>query len=344
MSAGDSDRPDFGALASQLFPVARLFESLGFMSISREVAYVEKALVALDPQREAAPAPASSPGPVAQHREFHEAPGEALLERAPDALDDLALPAPRDRFAIPRPVGLMLLVLLFVILGSILTVRWHATRQRRFADEPALAAAQPTPTRPAPTVSPTPRTAATPTPTRAEELADQVGRARLALQEGDLDQAISLVSSAALIDAGSSSVIDTAQSIVNALLARSDAVANEGDWDHEQRLLDSARELSVRFGFPTAPVDSAAHRHAAIIRFEIILPNDLAAIAAARGKRVRVYLEGGSFEDGRIRGVNGPSLELDQTQKVGGGLRGGEVRYIEPIHLDLITEIRVYED
>jgi hypothetical protein len=238
----------------------------------------------------------------------------------------------------------MLFVLLLVILGSILTVRWHDARQRRTALESTAVAVEPTSTPSVPTPSPTPRVAASPTPTRAEEVADLIGQARLALQEGDLDRAISLVSSAALLDAGSSSVIDTAQGIVIALIDRSDAVAAEGDWEQEQQLLERARELSVRFGFPTAPIDSAARRHASIIRFETLRPDDIPAILAAKGRRARVYLEGGSVEEGWIRGVNGPSLELDQSTKVGGVFRGGEVRYVEPIHLSLITEIRVYED
>jgi len=344
VSDGESDSPDYRSLSSQLFPVARLFESLGFMSISREVAYVEKALMELAPPEDATLPPAPAAVPLATGRELHQSPGEALLERSPDALDERSASTAHDRLTIPKPIGLMLIFLLGAILGSILIVRWHDARQRRTALEPAAAASQPTPSLPIPTASPTPRTMATPTPTRAEELADHIGQARLALQQGDLDRAISLVSSAALLDAESSSVIDTAQNIVNALLVRSDAVAAEGDWQQERQLLDRARELSVRFGFPTEPIDNAALRHAAIIRFESIRPDDIPSILAAKGKRVRVYLEGGSVEEGRIRGVRGPSLELDQAKKVGGGFRGGEVRYVEPIHLDLITEIRVYQD
>ncbi len=344
VSDGDADGPDYLALAGQLFPVARLFESLGFMSISRELGYVERVLTEFSPADPERPAVAPTAAPVTAERVPYDSPGDALLDREPDAADEALPHSVRDRLRIPKPVGVMLFVLLLVILGSILIIRWHDVRQRRTALESAPVVIEQTPSPSVPTPSPTPRVVASPTPTRAEELADLIGQARLALQEGDLDRAISLVSSAALLDIGSSSVIDTAQGIVSALIARSDAVAAEGDWEQEQQLLDRARELSVRFGFPAAPIDSAARRHASIIRFETIRPDDISSILAAKGRRARVYLEGGSVEEGRIRGVSGPSLELDQSTKVGGGFRGGEVRYVEPIHLDLITEIRVYED
>jgi hypothetical protein len=343
-SDDDAERPDFHALAQQLFPVARLFESLGFMSISREVAYVERALAELTPATDMRPVDAKVTVAAEADIGSSDSPGETPLERSRAVADEVAPPATHDRSRIPKPVGLMLFLLLLAILGSILIVRWHDARQRRAATEASAAVIQPSPTMPVPTASPTPRNVASPTPTRGEELADRIGQARLALQQGDLDRAISLVSSAALIDADSSLVIDTAHGIVDALLARSDTVAAEGNWEREQQLLDRARELSVRFGFPTGTIDDAAHRHAAIIRFKTIRPNDLPAILAATGKRVSVYLDGGSIEEGRIHGVRGRSLELDQATKVGSGQRGGEVRYVEPIHLDLITEIRVYDD
>jgi len=343
-SEDNVDRPDFRALARQLFPVARLFESLGFMSISKEVAYIERAFEEFAPKIPEPPAAA----PVTPSRETRDAvddsPGAGLLERSRDVTGDVAHAEATERQRIPKPVGLMLFFLLLAVLVSILIVRWHDARQRRAAAEHSASAVQPAPTKPLPTPSPTPLQVTIPTPTRGEELANQIGQARLALQEGDLDRAISLVSSAALLDIDNSLVIDTAHGIVGALLVRSDTVAAQGDFEQEQQLLDRARELSVRFGFPTDPINDAVRRHAAIIRFETIDPNDLASILAAKGRRVTVHLDGGSVEEGRIHGVRERSLELDQSTKVGTGPRGGEVRYVESIHLDLISEIRVYED
>ena len=344
VSNGETDPPDFRALANQLFPIARMFESLGFMSVSREVAYVENALSQLAPQREESSTAAGSAGPAPTESTSRPSLGDTPLERPPEAAEVEPQPRPIRRFEIPKPVGVMLFVLLLAILGSIFIVRWHDARQPRPTARQLAGPPEPVPHRESPTPSPTPQTVVSPTPSRAQELADLIGQARLAVQEGDLDRAISLVSSAALLDPGGTAVVDTAQSIVNELLVRSDAVAQDGDWEQEQQLIDRARELSVRFGFPTEPIEEAVYRHATIVRFETIRPDDLAAIRAAIGRRVTVYLEGGSTEEGRIRGVSGPSLELDQIKKVGGGVRGGEVRYVEPIHLDLITEIRVYQD
>ena len=46
-SAADGE-PSYRELARRLFPVARLFESLGFHTVAREIAHVERSLEAID--------------------------------------------------------------------------------------------------------------------------------------------------------------------------------------------------------------------------------------------------------------------------------------------------------
>jgi hypothetical protein len=335
--------PDYRLLARQLFPVARTFESLGFLSVSREVSYVERSLEELAPSVEEQPPP-HAPQRIDAATATPESAGDTALERLELPAEDTTASTPPARFHIPTPLGVMLFVLLLTILGSIFVVRTHDQLQRRAAlgsvDIPNL----PSPTPSVPSASPTPRPAATPTPGARARVSQRIGEARLALRAGDLDRAISHVSAAALIDVDSSLVIDTAKEIVRELIARSDGAADQADWDGAARLLERARELSLRFGFPVDSIDDAAGRHARMVHYLRLGPDEIDAIRNSAGKRVIVYLKGGSTEEGRIRSVKDRSLQLDQSTGVGSAGRGGEVHYVEPIHLDLITEIRVFED
>ncbi|MCW8984490.1 MAG: hypothetical protein OQK55_04040, partial [Thermoanaerobaculales bacterium] len=51
----------YRSMARELFPVAHLFESVGFMSVGKEIAHVERALQDLEP---AAPSPTGAASPV----------------------------------------------------------------------------------------------------------------------------------------------------------------------------------------------------------------------------------------------------------------------------------------
>jgi hypothetical protein len=336
----DADQPDYGDLARQLFPVARMFESSGFMSVAREVAYVEKALNDLAPES-AVSTPA--PRPDETWAEEADMAGGLPLERAARADDQEPAPI-RERFRIPSPMGIMLLVLLLAILGSILIVRHRRDIKRRRA----AAAATPVATQTArPTPSPFPtstETTAPPTPSRRSLAADEVARSRLALSQGDLDGAISHLWAAARLDFSSSAVLETAKNIVNRLISDADGAAAGARFDDAARLLELAREISLRFGFSVQPIDVAAHRHATMVRYEILGPRDVAALRAATGKRAVVYLEGGRIEEGRIHGVSGDNLELDQSTDVGDQRRGGRLYYVEPIPLAVISEIKVFEE
>jgi hypothetical protein len=238
----------------------------------------------------------------------------------------------------------MLLVLLVAILASILLVRFHHLRQQRADSTEEASAGRPTAVVVVHTPTPTPQPERAPTPSVRVRVAEKIGSARLALQGGNVDEAISHVSAAALLDIDSSAVIETAEHIVQVLLGRAEAAAGSGNWEEASRSLDRAREMSIRFGFPVEVIDAAARRHERMAHFLLIDPHDVGAIRASTGKRAVVYIEGGSTQEGRIRGVSGRSLELDKSTQIGTGSRGGQVHFVEPIHLDLITEIRIYED
>jgi hypothetical protein len=191
---------------------------------------------------------------------------------------------------------------------------------------------------------PTPTPAPSPTETEPHGtavVAEEIAQARLALAEGDLDRAIHHVSQAALVDLTSSLVLDTGHTIVSELLARSDAAAQGGHWDDASRLLDRARELSIRFGFPLATVDATRQRHASMERFQLIAPTDRQAVSAAVGRRVLLILANGQRRDGRIEGVAGDVLRLERYRQVG---HGGRVYYTEDVPLGTVREIRAFED
>ncbi len=48
------DPLDYRKIARELFPVAHLFESTGFMSVGKEIAYIERSLIEIAPDSEAA--------------------------------------------------------------------------------------------------------------------------------------------------------------------------------------------------------------------------------------------------------------------------------------------------
>jgi hypothetical protein len=340
----DAEAPHYGEMARQLFAVERLFESLGFMSVAKEVAYVERALEAFEPEREAAPAGDGSGLELELETPAASVEGELIRAREPEGeKPSISL---RERLAIPTPMGIALLLLLVAILGAIAVVQVHEYRQQLSAlpeatptpPVVALPSATPAPTR-APTIAGPP-----PTPTRFQMAADEIAKARLALREGELEQSISHLYTAARLHVANPDLKDTANEIIFALTARSDEAAADARWDDAEKLVERARELSLRFGFPTAPIDEVARRHASMVRFVKLRPDQLEELRASIGRRVIVYFERGGIEEGRIHGVTDSKLELDQSTRVGEGSRGGAVIYVESLPLAAIAEIQVFEE
>ena len=74
--ATTSHHPDTAELARQLFPVARLFESLGFMSVARGIAHVERLLKEMAPEVVPASPPAAATAPARAGEAPEQAPAE----------------------------------------------------------------------------------------------------------------------------------------------------------------------------------------------------------------------------------------------------------------------------
>lgn len=332
----------FGDLADRLFPVARLFESLGFLSVARELSHVERILTDLDPGP-----PANAP-PTA----FGETSARSVEPPLPDdvidsAEDDEGGEPPSAHRSVPVPVVFGLLVVLIAVVVSVVVVRKQQTRYDNRSVSPTgpltmppTLTAIPTPFDPT-TVGATPLAAETPTPGPRARLAALVGEARLAQREGDIERAISLLSQAALIDSKASTVLETARSQVADLLGRADAAAAAARWDEAAATVDRARELAIRFELPTEPMEAAVRRHARLERYERVAPTDIARLKELASNRAVVVTNDDSRHEGRILDVVNGVLELHQGMEVG---RGGTLFHVDEIPLVEIAEIRVYPD
>ena len=322
----------FGEMARQLFPVAHLFESYGFLTVGKEIAHVERTLRDLDPGTSAHEA--EDMAPITP-------PGTQLVVPEPDAATG-PQDAPQDLeptpSSFPLPVAIALLVLL-VALATVTTIIVLRKPVRRDLPTPAATeeptAAVPAAVAPTPTVLPL-----LSEPRPAARLAEEIGHARLALEAGDIETAVDHLSQAALVDVNDASVIDTAQRIVASLVGAAHAAVDRGQWELANERLDRAEGISRRFGLETTRIETARKRFAAMERFTMLEPSATGAIVAARGRRVEVRMRDGSIREGRVEGIEGAKLLLEVDRKVG----GGTVSYTDPVPIADIQELKIYEE
>ncbi|MEJ2189965.1 MAG: hypothetical protein P8Y93_11265 [Acidobacteriota bacterium] len=324
----------FGDMARQLFPVAHLFESYGFLTVGKEIAHVERTLRDLDP---------GSSGHEAEDMAPIAAPGGQPLVAEPDAAsgpqrasEDLE----PTTSSFPLPVAIALLVLLAAVATVTAIIVLRKPVRRDLPPPTPAAAAQPTAI-PAAAVEPQPTLPPLlPEQHPAARLAEEIGHARLALEAGDIEAAVDHLSQAALVDVDDGSVIDTAQRIVASLLGAANGAVDRGEWELAEERLARAEGISRRFGLETARIESARRRFAAMERFTILEPSATGAIVAARGRRVEVRMRDGSTRQGRVEGVEGATLLLEVDREVG----GGTVSYTDPVPIADIQELKIYEE
>jgi hypothetical protein len=327
--------PSYRELARQLFPVARLFESLGFMSVAREVNHVERLLTEMGP-------PAAPPAQAARGR----APVAPTVGAGPSTTAETTpLPeAPSPPRRRPTAVFAALAVLVLAVIAAAAVVirqqSGHRLDRRPLLEPPAAAGGAGSAAQAG--TDATARAAARPSPTphpRAR-LADLIGEARLAEQGGDLDRAIDLLNQAAAIDVEAGTVRETAQLLVLGLVARADQAAAEAAWESAAALLQRARDLALRFDLPTQTIDEAERRHGGLERYRRLGPQDLVALRAAVGSTVVVVTDDGARE-GRLVGVTGASIELQLGLEVADN---GTLLHTGQVSLASVREVRVYPD
>ena len=335
----DSKEPvGYRTIARELFPVAHLFESYGFTSVGKEIAHVERTLNELEPR------PVTSAASTPQRAAVPSGADVAHQPSSPAKLDDLELVRPEEvgethPSGMPRPVAVGLVVLVIGCAIAAAFVFMRKPLQRELPSSKVANASVGTAT-PAPTKKPAAeQAAAVPPPNPRAQLAVEIGEARLALNSGDVDSAINHLSAAALVDMDDATVIGTAQRIVTALVAEADGAAGAGRWEHAERRLERAQRVAMRFGLSTTEIESAGRRHASMDRFHVIRPEEIAAIRAATGRRVAVWMLNGVLREGHIRDVQGGDLLLEVDSEIG---RGGTMRYTDELPLAEIRELRVY--
>jgi hypothetical protein len=326
----------YRSMARELFPVAHLFESVGFMSVGKEIAHVERSLQELEPAPSspveaglsARPSPTSSAAVTQPVSEAEQDSADGEDEREPSAE------------GVPKPIlaGLLVLVIAVVIAAAII-----------FEVGPFKPKAEPTPVPPAPTPlpSPTPEPAPTPLPRDPDappgprqRFADAMARARLSLAEGNVDETMKYLAMAALIDRNDTSVMEVAEEVVDRLLGQAFVAAGEGRWEEAARKSAEARAVAQRFGLDESRIDAAERRHTEMEQYRIVRPGETQALREAIGKVVEVKLENGSVLVGQIAAVNRSTLVLDIEDDVGGGV----VKFTDDVPLSSVRWIKIWAD
>jgi len=323
----------YRAMARDLFPIAHLFESVGFMGVGKEIAHVERSLQDLEP------AQASSDGAGASVRPSgtnSAAAAPAASEVEQKKLNGEENEEEPSREGVPKPIlgGVFVLLLAVAVAAAIIF------QVGPFEPRPDPTPVPPTPTAPLP--SPTPDPTPVPrdpnaTPSPRERFADALAHARLSLQEGDIEVTVKYLSIAGLIDRNDNSVLEVAERAVDRLLGQADAAAAEGNWAESARNTTEARSVAKRFSLETARIDRAEHRYAMMQQYRFVEPGDTQALRAAIGKQVEVKLENGSELFGQIVAVGSSSLTVEIDDDVGGGV----VSFTDEIPLSTVRWVKV---
>ena len=322
-------------MARELFPVAHLFESVGFMSVGKEIAHVERSLQNLEPESASAAGPgglirpsttssaAAAPSP--------EKAGEQELERK-EAEEDAT------GAGIPKPILAGLFLLLIAVAVAAALILEVGPFKPTTTPLPPTPTAVPTPT---PEPSPTPASSVSNAlPSTRERHADALSQARLSLSQRDFDGAVKYLSIAALIDRHDTSVLGIAEEVLDQRLDDANAAAAQARWEDAAEIIAHARSIAKRFELDTHGIDAAENRYAEMMLSRIVQPEETQALRAAIGKHVEVKLENGSVLKGRIAGVSGSNLVLDIDDDVGGGI----VSFTDEVPLATIRWIKIWED
>jgi hypothetical protein len=327
----------YRAMARELFPIAHLFESVGFMSVGKEIAHVERALQELEPE----PAPAVDGGVPARRSPISSA---AAARPATDAGDqDLTRPVDEEERSpegVPKPIlgGIFVLVAAVTIAAAIIL------EIGPFQPKP-----EPTPVPPSPTPmsSPTPEPPPTPLPrdpnappSPRERFADALAQARLSLSEGDVDEAVKYLAIAALIDRNDNSVLEVAEGVIDRLLGLANLAADQAKWDEAARKTAEARTVAKRFSLDDGRIDAAERRYAEMEQYRIVAPEETQTLRAAIGRLVEVKLENGSVLVGHIAAVNRSNLVLNIQDDVGGGV----VSFTDEVPLSTVRWVKIWAD
>lgn len=330
---------DLRRIARELFPVAHLFESTGFMSVGKEIAHIERSLMDLAPDSDTHEV---SPSQPSQRGFASSSASKQTVELTPEPRDEADVEA--RSVPLPVVVGLFLLVLAAAGAAAIIfDIGPFARRRPPLSTQATSETAQPTaiaqPT-PSPVPPPTPARGAEPTAIPRGLLAAEVASARLALAKGDLETAATHLSEAARIDRTEPDLKEIAEQIVRGLVGRAATAADNAEWETSGSHLERAERTAMRFGVKTAQIESERARIAAMERFVVVGPADRQTVLRSIGRRVEVALADGATRTGRIESIDSSDLVLNVDSRVG----GGAVQFTEEIPLSTIRSLKIFEN
>jgi hypothetical protein len=323
-------------MARELFPVAHLFESVGFMSVGKEIAHVERSLQNLAPEAAGPAEPAVAARPSTTSSAAVSPPSDSPEEDSPADQEPDDEPSGEG---VPKPVlGAFFVLVIAVAVAA--TVVFRVTQKK-----PALA---PTPAPPTPAVLPSPSPEIQPTPmtpepdtakSARERLADTLAQARQSIAAGDIDGAVGYLAFAELIDRNNPRVVEVADRIVDQLVEDANDAAAEERWEDAARHTAHARTVAKRFKLDTGRISDAERDHAEQQQYQIVGPEEIQVLRASIGKHLDVMLEDGSMFSGWLTGFKGSAMILDIEDDVGGGV----VRFTDEIPLDTVDWIKIRE-
>jgi hypothetical protein len=324
-------------MARDLFPVAHLFESVGFMSVGKEIAHVERSLQQLAPET-AEPTGAAVSNRTATTSSAAVAPQpEGAGGEQPE---DESIEQEPSGQGIPKPVLGAFLVLV-ITLAVATTIVLKVRQDRTVSHAPPSTPTPMVQAGPSPVAQPT---AAAPSPDDAtsasERLADALDHARHSIDAGDVDAAIGYLAFAELIDRNDTRVVAVADRVVDRLIDDANAAADEERWEDAARHTAQARTVATRFKLDTQRISDAENAHAEMQQFRVVSPDEIQVLRAAIGKHVDIMLDDGSSFSGWLTGFRGSAMILDVEDDVGGGI----VSFTDEFELDSIEWIRIRED
>jgi hypothetical protein len=330
---GDGGPLQYRDMARELFPVAHLFESVGFMSVGKEIAHVERAFQELAPK-----SPTSETAPATARR----APtSSAAVSQQPESSDEQPLEEEDEKKeGIPKPI-LGAFFILAVGIAVAATIVFKVSR-------PGVEL-EPTPLPATPTVerSPSPETAATPIEADPNQLTDPRERfahaleqAQSAVAEGDIEGAVGYLAFAELIDRNDPRVNEVADGIVDQLVETANLAAEEERWEDAARHTTHARTVAKRFRLDTQRIRDAEHDHFEMQQFEMVSPDEIDVLRVSTDRHVDVMLRDGTVFSGWLRGFKGGTMILD----VEDDMHGGVFHFTDEFQLEDIEWVRIRED
>ncbi len=160
-----------------------------------------------------------------------------------------------------------------------------------------------------------------------------------AVDDGDLDSALTHFAAAAAIDRHHRRLTEVGESLIERLLREADEAFDKTQWEVAAVRVEDARRIARGLYLDPSAIDIAARRHELMTRFEDVTPDEPGTIRRAVGQMVRIT---SIYEDvlfGRLEAFEEDALSIE----IYTGFEGGGAEYSTTIPLAMIRELRIFE-